>query len=374
MNRVITTPVGIRGHIAWRAYDRRGRPTPVRARDARGRERFIAGGAQSNLITDNGMNAIAGSWVLGRGIWETDTTSAQTANWRRFARFGTGSAAPSFTDTTLDNQVLASVTSGAFTGFAIEGTGTANDTWTARYMYRRLAEAADAVNLTEFGLSWSESDSDLAVRELFRDEFGDPITLQLPAGAFIRLDHWLELQLDLSENTGTLQLEEFDIFGDLVTTHNIDYAVKLYARTSGADSDVSKTRHLTHALRSVGTISTPIGTGNAVLRAPEVNPALPDSFAGALVPSGWGGTGSSGFTADHPEYVAGSHEIVRRFVLDPAIQNGAWYGYGKSYNGFYDGFTNIGGGLLIAFRNGDSHTKASTHALTWEHRLSWARA
>ena len=370
----ITTPVGVRGRVEWRVFDALGRPARVLTRNRDGRERLVLGGSQPNLITNTGMNAIAGSWQTGHGIWNVAAAQAVAANWRYHARFGTGSTAPAFTDTTLGNQVLASNTSGAFTGFQLAGSGTENVTWTCEYMRRKLATATSAVNLTEFGLSFSEADADLAVRELFRDEFGDPITLSLPAGASIRLDHTVEVTLDLSEVTGTLALEELDVNGGLVTTHNIDYAAKWFTRTSGASSDSVKTQHLTMALQAAGTTQVPtFASGNVLLRASGLNPALPGTFGGALDPSGWATIGNDGITNDSPAYVADSHEIARRFVIDPAIANGDWTGYGRRLNRTY--FTdNQGGGLLIAFRNDGVHVKEDTHSLTWEHRLSWSRA
>ena len=376
MNRAaIVTPIGVRGRIVWRAYDPQGRPLLVRSRDARGRERYIGGGEQSNLITDNGMNALAGSWANGYGVWLANTTSTVAENIRRYARFGTGSSAPSVTDSTLDAQVLASNSSGSFAAFDLEGEGVENDWWHARYMYRRLAQAASSVNLTEFGLSYSESDSDLAIRELFRDEFGDPITLTIPEGAFIRLDHWLELQLDLSESTGTLTIEEYDILGALVTTHDIDYAAKWWTAASGADSDNIKTRHITAALEGAGNTSAAVtGVHSArCYRASSLNPALPSTFAGSTGVAWASLVTQSGITTDHPSYVAGSHEIARRFVFDAAIQNGDWTGYGRG-RGTLVQTTQVGGGLLIAFRNSGVHVKEDTHQLTWEHRFSWARA
>lgn len=155
----INPSVGINGYITWKLINKSGKVT---------RE-----GEQSNLILDSGLDAIAVSG-LGSGTWD-------------YMSVGTGSSAPSTTQTSLDSQVARQIGSVAST------TRTADGVYLIEMFYE-LGYSTGNGNLTEWGAS-SGSSGNLFSRELFRDSGGNPITVTKTSEEILRITYYVEITI-----------------------------------------------------------------------------------------------------------------------------------------------------------------------------------
>lgn len=140
-------------------------------------------GAFQNLITNAGLTRLA-------------TTSASLCNW---CRVGTGSTAPAFTDTALENQIASHSTSNAGRGANVaEGYCFANYTWT-------FPVGAVVGNISEIGTGWaSDSNNTLFSRALILDALGNPTTITLLADEQLRVSWQQRRYWPTHDTTGTL--------------------------------------------------------------------------------------------------------------------------------------------------------------------------
>ena len=415
----IEVPVRVRGRTRWMVFDERGERVPVMARYADGRERLLWGGHwNSNLITDQGLDAFAETawgWV---GLAAENPGSV-----RHYGRVGTGSTAPAFTDTTLVNQVDCSGTASPFddNGFSASEDGTEI---TLECLRRVAFTMEQARNLTEYGFgatpggewqeqqgvsdedacagvggSWGVLDTsscmgsivagpnpkcwvwndfnDIYVRELFRDSGGTPITIPVPAGRSLRIDHTYDITLDLSMQTGSFDVESYDVSDNLVGTDTIDYDARWWSRQTSSGTATENGRHLAQALRVMpGNLH--FSTSTVLLYSTTPNPDISTGTRLGFTPSGysWAGTTQwpAGATLANREYTPGSHERIYDITISAAQGNFDWTGWGYRRNSTYDDQNNQGGGFIVAFRNSHAFTKADTHTLRWSIKWSWARA
>ena len=320
---------------------------PTFAHDQYGRE--IWGGHWSpNLVTNAGLNAVATDRL--RSYPHAITTEPQT--WRRFGRIGTGSTAPDFTDSTLVSEVMATDDNGGF-GDSNSYPDPDGGFITANLRITRLFTLSDAQNLTEYGFS-TTVDGSLNIRELFRDEHGDPVTISVAAGKKIRIDHTLEYSLPWGVDSATFDIEEYDANDALVTTHSIT-ADCLWVAVGAGD----RVKMFYAAL--------PYRGGNIATKrfsvygsAPSTDPTTSAAISGDLNTS----TG---------EYAPGSHEVREYAVIPEPSLNGDSYGYVfriLATTGAGDGSRQ---GFRVAFNTPATFTKANTHTLELAMILSWAR-
>ena len=328
---------GLKGFYRWQVRDAKGRvETPL---DPRGRPIRYSGQWLPNLITDRGLNAVGTVYMWG-------------TTYRGFLALGTGSAAPATTDASLDSEVQRGATTAASSDPVTILDAGANVFRSTHLRDVQVTMSADR-NLTEFGLS-HEGSVGVNIRELFRDEMGDPVTISLLSGKTLRLQHTLiiELPAPASGTAGTFDIEEYDAANALVGTTEYAYtgggtgsAFHVFGAWSPTnqhpDSTVSTNSALAWRLTS--------GTYNRV----------------TLVP----GQGSSTGTAAVPQaYVGDSFERVKRYTIPTTTSQylGTWNGIG-----FYGG---ISGGMAFCFTSPATFTKAVTHTFRVGIVSSWARA
>src|SRR5690606_82446 len=116
-----------------------------------------------NLITDAGLNALAGGTAINSLI--------------NYLAVGTGSSEPSYTDTALNAEVARTNSNGGFgDSNAMVGSGDLVEYW-RRIRTRVFTEAQANANLAELGFFSSSSGGVLWNRQLFRDELGNPTTI-----------------------------------------------------------------------------------------------------------------------------------------------------------------------------------------------------
>ena len=172
----------------------------------------------------------AGPGGIGRrGIWIPERAAEQhnmvldnafelvpTAGFSKlnmYAAVGTGSTAPSASDTTLEAETAASGGSPP----SGENDTIAEDTSSYTYTIQRVREFSEAdvggKNLTEWG--WRPSSSGtLMSRELFRDDNGNPVTLTLDADQKLRLIYSIAVQVAPAAESGQAQTFSLTNYGD----------------------------------------------------------------------------------------------------------------------------------------------------------------
>ena len=165
---------------------RRGIWTPERAAE------------QHNMVLDNGFELVP---------------TAGFSKLNMYAAVGTGSTAPSASDTTLEAETAASSGSPP----SGESDTITEDTSSYTYTIQRVREFSEAdvggKNLTEWG--WRPSSSGtLMSRELFRDDNGDPVTLTLDADQKLRLIYSIAVQVAPAADTGQAQTFSLTNVGD----------------------------------------------------------------------------------------------------------------------------------------------------------------
>lgn len=134
----------------------------------------------SNLILDAGLDRI--------GAAETTHTGAAV---------GTGTTAPTVSDTTLENQIASTTTIQSVNGITLSSPPYGlRKTWVYRF-----GTGVAAGNLTEIGVGWTGSPLSLFARELIRDEEGAPTTLTILA------DETLDLTYELTVYAPTEDVE-----------------------------------------------------------------------------------------------------------------------------------------------------------------------
>ncbi len=137
-------------------------------------------GEQHNLLLDQAYDLIA---------------SAGFSGLTNYAVVGTGSAAPSPTDTQLGAELAR--TNSIPSGSSDQISRTADGVWQIQRTREFSAAIVGGHNLTEWG--WAPGGTvgatDVAVRELFRDSGGTPITLSLAADQSLRLIYAMQVNI-----------------------------------------------------------------------------------------------------------------------------------------------------------------------------------
>jgi hypothetical protein len=189
---------------------------------------------------------------------------------------GTGSATPQETDTQLTNEVESrgTVIAGLPPNELNNETDTTDGVWRLSALTQRVVQMTAPRNLTEFGLSRHElpASGPLHIRELFRDEFGDPATVSLIANKYIRLDHTMigELPIPSDFIVGTMDVQEYDAANALVFDETFD---TYWTPASGA---TDAARWLLEWWEPTSTLGTAGGLGTLV---PSFDPFVNYSLA-----------------------------------------------------------------------------------------------
>jgi hypothetical protein len=155
------------GWIRWGLHDRSGRE--------------VRGGEQHNLFLDSGLEEFAN---IANG-------SATTAPWDTIfnkCSVGTSSTDPDVTQTSLVAELATTTTKFGTPAWSRPSNGLYRVAITYEFSY-----GAANGNLTEWGIK--TSGNILVVRELFRDEFGDPVTVTKTSDFLLRLTYTFEIAL-----------------------------------------------------------------------------------------------------------------------------------------------------------------------------------
>jgi hypothetical protein len=329
--------VGVNGSYKWRVLDGDG-VTPVLTdvirRDGSVR-RIHEGIVQPNLITNTGLDNLAAAqgYFLGRSA----------------LRIGTGSTEPAFTDTALANEVQTGTTAGTSLTWTIGVVG--HDLVVTLPYARRITMNADR-NLTEFGLA-TTTVAAVGVRELFRDEFGDPVTISLLNGKIIEVQHTLRIYAPRAGMLHTVTKRELDATNTVTST--TDYDVECgFANTGPVQTGNTPVANVTAAI--FGSIASQ--SFNANVRTSSFT--LPTT-ASAI---------SSNNSFTNVGYTSGTFYRDFMYTFLTSEFNQVWYGCGFQVS---TSGTDNRGDRVVRFVDPATFTKLSTHTFAIRTRATWGR-
>lgn len=328
--------LGIRGELTWQVLDERGVPEVPRTPSG------VAigpaeGVRQGNLITDVGLNRIGLVNPFG-------------SSFRRRLHVGTGSTPPDVADVELDNEVQ------ALSGGATNPSSTAtldtdeNVFRLSSLLARQVTMDADR-NLTEFGLGEIDSlyDDNVWIRELFRDEFGTPVTVSLLNGKTLIVNHTLvgEIAAPSAGTPITFDLEQYDATNTLVSTTPYD---AVFGPVT--------------ALVDVGAVFAAWTPSNTSRRLTPILNAY--TYDRATVPATT--SPSSGTSPSLSAYVDNSFEREAVFLTPAASLATTWYGFVCITN------SAAGRGWAVVFDDPATYVKPNTDTLEVRFTSTWGRA
>lgn len=366
---MVETKAKVAGYMRWSVYDRNGQRIPVKTQDGR---TLWGGHLQKNLITDYGMDKMADNPPDQAQGW-LGHAFGQSWNLRRYIRLGTGSTEPAFEDANLNNQVQSTESSGSFSGSGTAGEQVGDD-FIVKRRVTRLATMSQNRNLTEYGFSHEATGDNVSIRELFRDENGDPITITVLEGNSIRVDHWFHTTVSIAREMQTLTIEEYDAANTLIDTHQISVETGILTRASSASDLQRRANDLARAMVALGLGTDTNTISQRAFYWTNLNPSMPAPFDSAGLNGPNGDIDVGDINISRPAYVPGSHERYLYVTVLEGSMNTTFTGFFFRRNNSGSTDSNHGGGLMIAFRNDDTFTKENTHTLRFGYKTSWARA
>lgn len=335
----------LKGRVRWQVLDERGVPEVPRNPSG-----FaigpVEGVEQDNLITDNGMDKVASTSI--------DSTNVATGTWRNRLAVGTGSVAPSVLDTALAAEAQRAASSGTFPNGA-QSNALVGDVWTRVSTINRVVTMTADRNLTEFGFA-NDVAGDIIIRELFRDELGDPVTVSLLNGKSVLVAHTLSVAFPApaAGTTVSIDVEEYDAANVLQATIPYD---------------------MTFGIQSADFSSAPNGSILMALWAPN----SVSSVAAAPIMAGSASyfrDGATGVTASAVNmtlgtYTSGSYQRAKRVTYGAGSFTGQIAGFiikfgaGTSSNAY---------GFRYVFSGPANYDKAASDSLRFGAVSTWARA
>jgi len=297
----------------------------------------------SGLDTACTTGSLAGTGTAPNEAWPHFCSFVQ------YAAFGTGSAAPSATDTALGGQVGARSNSrGGFSNSIGSGADDDADTIWYEATFTRVFAISGNVNATEWGLAPAAT-GNLSVRELFRadplDNGSSPIALTLESGD--------ELQLVVTfrvEATWEYASKSFTLTGVGTVTGNASFS-------AGGSSTLGN-------IRNALSMGWPGETSAVFASSFDVRVFL-SSQAAISKAADMSGSGAVASTGSHSSYTPGN------FYRDLSVTFGTSEGNGTVYALVKGSSTGIGYRFILT--DPVSFVKASTHKLTLTMRRSIAR-
>lgn len=327
---------GMEGRIRWGLIDRSGRE--------------VRGGEQHNLLLDSFLDYIATSThPVGFTGYNWTTNLIQESF--DYCAVGTGSAEPDVTDTALGSEV-------ARTGTALGTTNarTSNGVYEVSDTYEfDFAEANG--NLTEWGMA-PESTGGLHVRELFRDEVGDPVTVTKTSDYKLRVVYTFTVTLTPT----TLTPGSFAITN--IGTINGDY-LWMGGKSAAIGADL-----MTFAAVAAGSLVTSIGAFGST-----IGTGYPTKYPSAYTYlAKYDGRFSHAGSCTVAPYTGGTYErTVTEVEMGTADGNQEW----KDITVFRASpvSTYKRGAFVFAIDAGDRFTKDDLHILTIDNPItvSWGR-
>lgn len=338
---------GFRGEVRWRVLDERG--VPEIPRNPSGfAVAPIEGVRQPNVITDLGLDRMAVTNVM--------RPSVGNQLWRNYLLVGTGSTAPATTDVALAAYVQRSNAGGLASEASTFNLDTTNNVFAMQNMTSKALTLSAPQNLTEFGFSDVNS-TDALIRELFRDEFGTPITISLLAGKIIDVQHTLfgEIAAPTAGVAGTFDLEQYDATNTLVSTTPYSY-------THGPRVATADTGPITFLFNLWSPASSSVGSLSQTVAG--VSGATAYARVGGLSVVG----GTNAYTSGALDaYIGSSLQRTWRATIPTQNAVGTW-------SGINFGFSNAAPVCWhVAFDSPATYVKPNTDTLAVNFTSTWGR-
>jgi hypothetical protein len=357
---LIPIRAGLRGRTRWVVLDEQLRPEV-----ARGPSGFAVagpGGAENpNLITNAGLDRVATTDVL-------HFDPSFSGGWRRFLAIGTGSAAPDVTDTALGNEVeTRSLGAGGFSsGSVTYALDTGENVWRATILVRRLITMTANRTVTEYGFSPTDSDV-MVIRDLIRDDMGEPAALSILTGKSIRVDHTLTIEIPApaAGHAEDVDIEEYDISDSLIDTTP-------FTGTWGGNAQGASQENLQRVFQVWRPSSTSmnfyrLASDSLLYSRTDTIPANSDTDPDAFQ--------ASGFATESLEYSEGTYQRVKRGLAETSEGVGFWYGYhfGGTQTAGFSGAARRSGWVFL-FDSPASYEKSSLDTFRAGIVCAWGRA
>lgn len=309
----------------------------------------IAAGEQPNLLTDFAL----------------DEFGSYGTSFRAYGAIGTGSSEPDVSDTGLDAEVQSkSGTASGSDSYTLDLTAGV-ETWESSYQYVFVIAAAN--NLTEFGMRRTSSNTaNLCVRELFRDELGDPVVISvLPNDELTVVHTFVYTYGPLGTNLPySLNIAEVDRNGNPVTTHTVSG----WASVVGNNATYRKNAMLPNYGNGSGYTS-----GWTALTKTTYTACTPTGTLGRYN-GGDDDFWAYGSQAILQAYVGGSYKRQKRFDFTESEGNTVWTGIELRPQDDFP-YSKYGGVQMIFDQGGANPTfeKENTHIFQIDLEVSWAR-
>lgn len=355
----------LKGRVRWQVLDERGVPEVPRTPSGIP-VGPVKGVEQPNLITNLGMDNITINDVFGIQV----SITGGWRGWRERLAVGTGSVAPDVTDTALDNQVQFANSSGPFGNGAVEVSelDTVTNEWVAAVNVNRIVTMTDDRNLTEFSLG---RDTDVHIRELFRDSGGTPITVSLLNGKTILMTHTAEVRIPApaAAHSTTINVEEYDAGNTLQAT--IPYDIRYGLTLNGENTLVSTNTNPGTSSTWIGAqVWNPVRTAGRLLVLDSTDIHSYDRLRSIANPTTY--TTEAVTSPSLVAYTPGSYERVKRYAVPVSTVDGVRHGFmiaalnGTSWW--------LRGYWTVLFDDPATYTLAGTDELVFSVRSTWARA
>lgn len=347
----------VKGKFRWQVLDERG--VPEIPRNASG---FpvgpVEGVEQDNLITDYGLDTIGTQNPFNRNVTTTGLL-------RSFLAAGTGSAAPSPSDRTLQNEVAKARSEGSFTADPItDFHDVDNEKFVIDIPAVRVLTMPQDYNLTEIGFAALTNSDTVTIRELLRDSDGTPTTVTLLEGKTLRVDHVLRVELPAPPqgHTATVNLNYYDAGNNLVESTPVTIRWGFVA-TGG---------NYIHSINSNESRISSTWQPNERTRVfvgPTPTPWIDEVTAPAHSGEMLGSSPTRGFLVSSLEtYVEGSFKRVKRHTLPAGDANADIHSFAFGVNNYSDR-----GNLWMVLENPASFRKTDTEELVFGFASTWAR-
>lgn len=351
---VIRAHQPLRGRTSWRALDGDGQtPILVDVVDRHGHvRRTHEGRYRPNLITDAGLDFMCAEGVVAGGT--------PAVRHRNVLVIGTGSVEPDPTDTTLAAEAQAGATAG--TGGGVSESHAAGITRLSSVVSRRVTLNANR-NLTEYG--FRAASGDLMIKELFRDDLNDPISLSMFSGKIIEVRHELFWDLADAGIVAEVDIQEVDATNTVVSTTTYDLEIG-WMRNSGGGSSQALLGMVQPGVIQVSTTSQ--------VWAKTTSYSMPDPFqSGSLttLPNSVAGA----FDPVAETYSSGTFARIRRWTIPITQLVGTFYGFAVSHSSANQaGAPRNSAGIGFRFDDPATFSKVNDNTLTIAFELGVGRA
>jgi hypothetical protein len=276
--------------------------------------------------------------ILNQGL---DRLGTDDAVLQGYARVGTGTTAPTITNTTLEAQVA--VSESGPSDSTVVNSGTPSYTTLLTYEYT-FTQGAVVGNISEVGVGWDTTGATLFSRALIVDNVGTPTTITLTSIDQLIIYYRLNASQPLTDTTSAVTISSVSYPYTIRTAQAASYAGSGFVFQYGT------------GFSKLGGVY--LYGSNAALGA------ITDSLSGTLINSG------AGITFSYPAYTPGSYYRDSTFSVDVSNGNAVggiggialFWGYPYNYS--------LRNQIVLP----TPIPKTNTQVLTITQRFTWARA